>query len=107
MTGLLKRGSSEFEGDLARAPRSREDEAILSVAAKLCKRLGVQNTPVYLDWVASRDRGGSGFSLSFMAADTISWGPTWLTLPKRMKGMLNPEEWRPLLASSLIYNNQL
>ncbi len=104
---LKGRQLTEFEEDLAKAPRSSEDEAILSIAVELCKELQVQNAPVYLDWVAWRDKGGPGFSLAFMAADTILWGQSWLTLPKRMKGMLSPEEWRPLLASSLIYNHQL
>ncbi len=107
MDSFTRRRLSEFEEDLAKTPKSLEDEAILSIAAELCKRVGVQDKPIYMDWVVSRDRGGAGFSLSFMAADNISWGPTWLTLPKRLKGLLSPEEWRPLLASSLIYNYQL
>ena len=107
MSGSRRRRLTDFEEDLARMPRTPDDDAILSVAESLCRQLNLRKAPIYLNWVASREGGGEGFSLSFMAADTIQWGPTWLTLPKRLKGALSPEEWRPLLASSLIYVHQL
>ena len=107
MTGFRRRRLTDFEEDLARTPKSQEDESILSIAEELSRKLGLKSAPIYLDWVAWRDRGGSGFSLAFMAADMIMWGRSWLTLPKRMKGLLEPEEWRPLLASSLIYDHDL
>src|SRR2546422_1550450 len=80
-----------------------EDSAILNVASELYQELGIKNVPLTIVWAISRASRSPGFSPSsdFLAPDTILWSPSWLTLPKQMRGMLDPEDWRPLLASSL------
>ncbi|HZD12481.1 MAG TPA: hypothetical protein VE177_03065 [Candidatus Binatus sp.] len=88
-------------------PPDSEDAAILAVAGELCQEVGVDNSPVKIDWAISRGMSGASRSTSFLAPDTIIWADSLLELQRGMKGRLDAEEWKPLLASSLIYDRRL
>ena len=86
------------EGNLSAASDSR-DGRIIEIIEELSRQLAFAKSPGRLAW-----------------ADSVSMGRSWRTVPsdecfvrgkklylaKRMHDKLEPEEWRPILASSLI-----
>jgi len=93
-----------------------ESEHILKIVSELCRRLDITPTPEVVSW---QDRyyqpNGQPNPASF-GYNTIGRPVTpdfpvifknKILLKPMMKGILEQEEWRPLLASSLIYYEQL
>lgn len=82
-------------------PQTVEDQNILAIARELCEQLRIaQFKPESLSWVTwlftYRQK-------MFLPSDQCVFTGGEMTLQKMMKGRLAPEEWRPLIASSLIY----
>ena len=82
--------------------RSPEDEKILQLAREVCRHLGLSLTsPRTISWA---DRIGLmkvpfGQALFTLFDEMI--------LPRALMGKLEPEEWRPLIASSAIFRRRL
>ena len=76
-------------GSLGSASLSSDEEAITRYARDLCQQLGVPE----------------------LNPQKVSWSPlnrilvfyNSVRLPRRMMGHLTPDEWKPLIASALIY----
>ena len=100
------------------ANSTADDQDIVRIAKEVIEELGISSfRPVSVSWTDE---------LPWTLADSESTIPeltgivkrnvpigwcvfTWdrVLLPTGMKGKLDPEEWRPLLASSLIYESKL
>ena len=101
------------------SPTSATDEQdILRIAQELIEQLNISSfKPVSVSWAEDLpwtfvDSEKPVPELAgFVKRDVpVGWCVfTWdkVTLPSEMKGKLGPEEWRPLLASSLIYEARL
>ena len=101
------------------APNSATDEQdILTIAQELIEQLNISSfKPVSVSWAedlpwTNVDSEKPVPELAgFVKRDVpVGWCVfTWgrVILPTEMKGKLGPEEWRPLLASSLIYEARL
>ena len=101
------------------SPTSATDEQdILRIAQELIEQLNISSfKPVSVSWAEDLpwtfvDSEKPVPELAgFVKRDVpVGWCVfTWdkVTLPTEMKGKLGPEEWRPLLASSLIYEARL
>src|SRR5260370_343223 len=92
-------------------PKSQENESILQIATELIQQLQVSNfNPKSVSWeeFVARDRVGQPNLPTIQVP--VGWCVlTWteLILPPELKGKLEPEEWRPLLASSIIFSSKL
>jgi len=75
-----------------------EDQRIVDIARELCQRLGI--TRIHPQTVSWREKRG----LVRVAPDLVFFAMDNIMLPKSLMGKLEPEEWKPLLASSLIYH---
>ncbi len=76
------------------------DNQVLQEAQDLCKALNLGTQIRLLRW---RDKT----LWSTAGSDDFGFGLGLGLLPLRLKGKLEPEEWRPLMAASLIYRKQL
>ena len=78
------------------------DEEIVRVGQEVCKYLDIQFKLKRIAWRKSSPflRLGSDDCLFVRGRGTLA-------LPWWMRGRLKPEEWRPLMTSSLIYNRRL
>ncbi len=82
-------------------PLHPEDQEIIEVAQDLCRQLNIYKlTPRTVSWI---DRIG----IRKVPLDYIFLFQNAIRLPKPLMGKLKAEDWRPLLASSLIYFNTL
>jgi hypothetical protein len=78
------------------SPQSPDDEKILKYAGELFRQLGITRPePDSVAWDDTVDPGHV----------TVRFGE--VMLPRRMIGRLTAEDWRPLLASAIIYGNVL
>lgn len=74
-----------------------EDQRIVDIARDLCQRLGITRiNPSIVSW-----RGKYG--LVKVPPDNVLFVKDSIMLPRSLLGKLEPEEWKPLLASSLTY----
>jgi len=100
------------------SPTSATDEQeILRIAKEVIEQLNISNfRPVQVSWAddvlwTQHDTENVMPEIGLVKRDVpIGWCIfTWdsVILPTEMKGKLGPEEWRPLLASSLIYEAKL
>jgi hypothetical protein len=81
--------------------QSGSDEAILLQVPSMCNLLGLNRfTPRKLVW---KDKlyVGRGQSLT-VPVDYVFVGGRQMILPKRMQGVLTPDEYRPLIGSTLL-----
>lgn len=79
------------------------DRQIVESTKQLCTRLKVPVTrynPYRVEWT-DRVKGEANFDV--VLADSCSFEPSLVTLEKRMKGKLNPDEWKALIAPELAY----
>ncbi len=79
-------------------PMNPEDQGIVDIARELCQRLGI--TRIHPQTVSWREKRG----LVRVPPDLVFFAMDNIMLPKSLMGKLEPEEWKPLLASSLIYH---
>lgn len=86
-------------------PVTEYDQRILDLTKELCLSLGVLNyAPNFVSWEDwdSRSRRPVEFRYDECLVEKYC-----LTLSAKMKDLLGPEEWRPLIASSLIFTKKL
>jgi hypothetical protein len=76
------------------------DNQLIEEGQDLCKALNLKAQIARLVWV---DR----VPWSKVKSDDCHIGSGLAVFPDRMKGKLEPKEWRPLMASSLIYHGGL
>ena len=95
-----------------------DEQDILRITKELIEQLNVSSfRPVSVSWAkdipwtfVDSEKPMPEFAGSVKRDVPVGWCVfTWDTviLPTEMKGKLDPEEWRPLLASSLIYEAKL
>jgi len=95
-----------------------DEQDILRITKELIEQLNVSSfRPVSVSWAKDipwtffdSEKPMPEFAGSVKRDVPVGWCVfTWDTviLPTEMKGKLDPEEWRPLLASSLIYEAKL
>ncbi len=78
-------------------PLHPEDQRIVEIARELCQRLHIYKVnPRTVSWVEKQ-------GLVRVPPDQILFGMDNIILPRNTMGKLDPEEWKPLLASALIY----
>ncbi len=78
-------------------PLHPEDQRIVETARDLCQRLHIYKvSPRTVSWVEKQ-------GLVRVPPDQILFGMDNIILSRNMMGKLDPEEWKPLLASALIY----
>ncbi len=81
--------------------QSGPDEAILQQVPSMCDLLGLKRfTPKKLIWEDSIYLGRGG-RIS-VPVDYVFLGGRRMILARRMQGVLAPEEWRPLIGSTLL-----
>lgn len=88
-----------------RKPSSLEeaDASILAIVNELIQQLKLKKKPVTeISW---KDIIGAGKSRKLVHSDQPIQEMWTLVLANRARGRLAPEDWRPLIASSLIYNS--
>ncbi len=88
-------------GEIATPHQETEEEEILKVASDLCQALNVQRfKPMAVSWATwlftYRQK-------MIFPSDQCTFVEDSIGLQKALKGRLEPNEWKPLLASSLIY----
>lgn len=84
--------------------KDEDDEKILTVTRELCRDLRFPFDPVTVYYYVWLKFGGIRLAPSdhcLFAVKGLRRG--WLQLPAVLRGKLNPSEWKPLIASSLIY----
>jgi hypothetical protein len=103
--GRFKRDWREGRGIVQAIGRASEDEQILLLTGELCHQLGTSKlVPKRVFWkdVVQVPVGEMPANIE-MPSDLVSTGSGNIVLPKRMQGVLTIEEWRPIIASSLIF----
>ena len=85
------------------------EAGIQAVVDELCGRLGITWVPRKIVWTDTYESGWTknGPGLVDVPSDHPVVREDQVMLAESMKGKLGPEEWRPLLASSLIYYRRL
>ena len=83
--------------------QAQEDKGILDIATEVCARLNITKLQLTnLTWVGQYFPMGRG-AMKFRP-DMCYFGPGMIMVPQILKGKLNEEEWRPLVASSLVFD---
>jgi hypothetical protein len=77
------------------------DYRIVQVANGVCYQLGFESKTRQVLWMEWETRIGR------MDSDECKFIRDTIILPKRLRGVLEAEEWRPIMASSLIYHKRL
>ena len=85
------------------------EAGIQAVVDELCERLGITWVPRKIVWTDTYESGWTknGPGLVDVPSDHPVIREDKVMLAESMKGKLGPEEWRPLLAASLIYYRML
>jgi len=80
------------------------DSEILNITREISERLDLDFGPTKVDW---QDIVADGRYLKRVDYDEPIIGRTHIILANAMKGKLTPEEWKPLIMSSLLYSEKL
>ncbi len=81
------------------------DQKILGIVSSLCQQLGITNyNPSLVAWVSYVPRGRYSVEMPF---DEAILSRYQIMLPAAMMTKLEPEEWRPIIASALIMSKKL
>jgi hypothetical protein len=84
---------------------SEYDQRILEITEELCLQLEITTyNPTFISWEILDSRSRRGVEFRY---DECLVGKYCLTLSGRMKEVLEPDEWRPIIASSLIFSKVL
>lgn len=86
-------------------PLTEYDQRILQITEELCLQLNILNyNPTFVSWetVDSRSRKDAEFRYDDCLIEKYC-----ITLSARMKEVLEPDEWRPIIASALISSKKL
>ena len=82
-----------------------DDQKILDGTRSVCQQLGITNyNPVAVAWQALLARGRSMLEIPF---DECILTGSQIILPAGMRGKLEPGEWKPIIASTLILSKKL
>ncbi len=80
------------------------DARILMITRELCERLDIsKHIPKSIVWMNSIYVGGRTRRSSLVRSDQPIIHRGWMTLADRVRAKLEPDDWRSLLASSLVY----
>jgi hypothetical protein len=93
--------------ELAHDPE--RDPQILEITNSLCQQLGITNYhPTFVSWqvYAYENRRNPSNRKEFPPDDCLLEKYA-VTLPGSMRGKLDPDEWRPIIASSLIFSKKM
>jgi hypothetical protein len=103
--GRFKRDWREGRGIVQAIGSASENEQVLRLTGELCSQLGTTKlVPKKVFWKdAVQVPVGEMPANLEMPSDLVSIGSGNMVLPKRMQGVLTVEEWRPIIASSLIF----
>ena len=101
----FKREWREGRGIVQAIGNTSEDEQILRLTGELCHQLNTPKlVPRKVFWKDMVQVPIAETSARIeMPSDLVSTGGGNIVLPKRMQGVLTIEEWRPIIASSLIF----
>jgi len=90
---------------LTQSPLSDYDQRILGLTKDLCLQLDIANyNPTFVSWetLDSRVRGGVEFRYDDCVIEKYC-----MTLSANVKDILEPDDWKPIVASSLIFSKKL
>jgi hypothetical protein len=81
------------------------DRRILETVSSLCQQLGITNyNPQIVSWVSLIPRGRAMVEMPY---DEVLLSKREIMLPAAMRTKLEPEEWKPIIASALIMSKKL
>ena len=101
----FERDWREGQGIVQTFGNTSEDEQILHLTGELCHQLNTPKlVPKKILWkdVVQVPIAETSANIE-MPSDLVSTGKGNIVLPKRMQGVLTIEEWKPIIASSLIF----
>src|SRR6266581_2505214 len=101
----FERDWREGQGIVQTFGNTSEDEQILHLTGELCHQLNTPKlVPKKIFWkdVVQVPIAETSANIE-MPSDLVSTGKSNIVLPKRMQGVLTIEEWKPIIASSLIF----
>ncbi len=82
-----------------------QDQRILEITKNLCQQLNITSyNPNIVSWTALVPRGKTYKELPF---DECILSKSQVILPAGMRGRLEADEWKPILASELIFSRKL
>jgi hypothetical protein len=87
------------------------DDRILEISRELCEQLNITNyNPTSVTWRSDiqrgRTRGGTPI-MGVLPWDICVLAKNTIILPAHMREELEPDQWRPIIASSLFYKKTL
>jgi hypothetical protein len=81
------------------------NQKILGILSSLCQQLEIRTySPKIISWVSVISGGRAMIEMPF---DEVMLSKSQITMPAGMQTKLEPEEWRPILASALIMSKIL
>ncbi|SRR6266705_729296 len=84
---------------------SEYDQRILDITRELCLQLDISNyNPTFISWESLDSRSRREVEFRY---DECLIEKYCVTLSARMKSVLEPDEWRPIIASSLTFSKKL
>lgn len=87
---------------------SPEDKDILDAAMEVCRKLGLTDYRLQaISWVPRMYSSFQASRFSLLPSDQVVIRQGFMVLAWPLKGRLSAEEWKPLIASSLIYDRVL
>jgi hypothetical protein len=87
--------------------QGEEDSRILAIARELCQQLRLVYDPIAVYWIIWIKVGGLRVAPSDQCLLGVKGrGRGYVQLSAAIRGRLAPDEWRPLIASALIWNLQ-
>jgi len=86
-------------------PVSEYDQRILGITKELCLQLNIADyNPIFVSWEGFDSRSRVPVEFRY---DECLIERNCVTLSAKMKDVLEPDEWRPIIASSLIFTKKL
>jgi len=84
---------------------SSQEQEILRITSELCQKIGLRlGNALSVSW---KSRIPLGRGTEKLWSDDCTFDRNGLVLPETMKGVLQPEEWSPIIAATLMYTYKL
>src|SRR5215472_7922760 len=85
------------------------DDKILNILRDLCQRLNINDyNPTSITWKSEVEkRGRSGPYYEMLPYDECILEKNTVMLPEDMREHIEPDEWKPIIASALFYKRTL
>lgn len=86
------------------------EQKLLRISIEICQKLSVKSIrPISVSWrtYSGSPTLGRLLGLTMVPYDDCIFTQNQVILPLRSKGMLEPEEWAPIMASQVIYGQKL